>query len=106
MESDSEGVGYVRARGRNASIAGSRKPSSLITNGLILEDFQSFLEERWANSPGDHILDLGAGVVPYAAVYGPYFAKRTTVDVPYSPHDQRQIDVFASADDLPFDDGT
>src|SRR4051812_28766064 len=83
MENNGEGLGYVRVRGGKASIDWSRKTSSLIANGLILEQFQAFLEERWGGRPGDHILDLGAGLVPYAAVYGSYFAQRTTVDVPY-----------------------
>ena len=104
MERD--GAGYVRIRSGKASIDWSRKPSGLIYNGLILERFQSFLEERWGQTAGDHILDLGAGLVPYAAVYRPYFARATTVDVPYSLHDQRKIDILASADDLPFADAT
>jgi hypothetical protein len=68
---------------------------------------QRFLCDRWSSdSPGDHVLDLGAGLAPYAPVYRPYFHHATTVDVPYSPHAQDRIDVFASADDLPFDDET
>jgi SAM-dependent methyltransferase len=106
MESDGKRLGFVRVRDGKASIDWSRKTSSLISNGLILEQFQAFLEERWGQQRGEHILDLGAGLVPYAAVYGPYFDRRTTVDVPFSPHDQRHIDVFATADDLPFEDAT
>jgi SAM-dependent methyltransferase len=103
-EDDREPSGFVRVRDGKASIDWSRKPSSLISNELILQHFAAFLKQRWGRRRGEHILDLGAGAAPYAPVYRPFFERATTVDVPYSPHDQRNIDVFASADDLPFDD--
>ena len=52
------------------------------------------------------MLDLGAGSKPYAPLYEEYFASATAVDVPHSLHDTQRVDVFASADELPFADAS
>jgi len=97
---------YVRVRDGSASIDWRKKPSSLISNTLILEELCAFLDARWSARRGSHILDLGAGGAPYAPVYEAYFERSTKVDIPDTLHGQSKIDVFASADDLPFEDET
>src|SRR3954470_11011828 len=98
--------GYVRVRDGSISIDWRKKPSSLISNTLILEGLRAFLDARWSTRQGSHILDLGAGGTPYAPVYEPYFERSTKVDIPDTLHGQSKIDVFESADDLPFEDET
>ncbi len=106
MGSEVGAEGHVRRHRGKFRVEWSRKPGSLVANALILEGFERFLRERWSTKRGGHILDLGAGLAPYAAVYHRSFERATTVDVPYSAHDNRRIDVFASAEDLPFEDAT
>ncbi len=73
---------FIRVSQGRASVDWRQKPSTLISNSLLLEAMQRFLCDRWSSdSPGDHVLDLGAGLAPYAPVYRPYFHHATTVDV-------------------------
>jgi SAM-dependent methyltransferase len=77
---------------------------SLISNEIILVELQDFLEAQFSDSRLGSVLDLGAGSKPYAPLYDSYFATSTAVDVPHSLHDTKSVAVFASADDLPFED--
>jgi SAM-dependent methyltransferase len=79
---------------------------SLVSQEIILSELQRFLEQHFGSGQGGTVLDLGAGSKPYAPLYERYFTSATAVDVPYSLHDTNTVDVFASADDLPFDDGS
>jgi SAM-dependent methyltransferase len=79
---------------------------NLISQELILAALQEFLEKRFPNRRAQSVLDLGAGSKPYAPLYGEHFVSSTVVDVPHSLHDTDRMDLFASADDLPFDDGS
>jgi SAM-dependent methyltransferase len=106
IETSRADAGFVRVHDGEASIDWRKKPSSLIANTLILDELRGFLDARWPNQDGAHLLDLGAGSAPYAPLYEPYFQRCTTVDVPHTLHGARKIDVFASADDLPFEDET
>ena len=96
---------FVRTRGAKAWIDRRQKLASIVPNEIVLHELCTFLSERFAQG-GDHVLDLGAGTRPYAPIYAPVFRRSTAVDVAYSPHDVRGVDVFAPADDLPFDDET
>ena len=82
---------------------------TLTSQQIILDELQDFLAEHYgadrAASAGT-VLDLGAGAKPYAPVYDAYFGSSTAVDVPHSPHDTGGVDVLASADSLPFGDGS
>jgi SAM-dependent methyltransferase len=77
---------------------------NLISQEIILAALVDFLERRFPGGREESVLDLGAGSKPYAPLYDGHFASTTTVDVPDSLHDTASVDVFASADELPFAD--
>ncbi|HYP48605.1 MAG TPA: methyltransferase domain-containing protein, partial [Thermoleophilaceae bacterium] len=90
----------VRAQHRRSNVA------AIISNEIIALELSAFLERHYGSRQGEAVLDLGAGTKPYAALYEPYFGSSTSVDVDYSPHDTRAVDTLASADALPFGDGS
>lgn len=92
------GFAELRRRRRAA------KPHSIITNEIILAELGRFLVEHYSTRRNGTVLDLGAGVKPYAALYEPFFGRTRSVDVATSPHDISTVDVIASADALPFED--
>jgi SAM-dependent methyltransferase len=79
---------------------------NLVSQQIILDAFQDFLERRFSSHRGEAVLDLGAGTRPYAPLYDRHFAASTAVDVPHSLHGTGGVDVLASADDLPFEDAS
>lgn len=83
-----------------------RKMATVLNSEIIVAELARFLQEHYARRPGEALLDLGAGVKPYAPMYEPYFKRCVSVDVPYSQHDVSAVDTLASADELPFDDAT
>lgn len=83
----------------------TRNLGNAISNTIILVELADALRgER--PGPDAAILDLGAGTKPYEPLYRHYFAQRTSVDVASSPHDISGVDVIASAEHVPFEDGT
>jgi SAM-dependent methyltransferase len=80
--------------------------NSVISQELILGALDDFLTRRFPGKHEGSVLDLGAGARPYAPLYDSHFDSSTAVDVPESVHDIREVDVLASADDLPFADGS
>lgn len=81
------------------------KPHSIIANEIILAELGRFLIEHYSAKRDGSVLDLGAGVKPYAPLYEPFFSRVRSVDVATSPHDISAVDLLASADALPFEDG-
>jgi SAM-dependent methyltransferase len=79
---------------------------ALVSQEIILAEFQDFLKRRFSGAPRGSVLDLGAGTKPYAPLYETYFSSSTAVDVPHSPHDTGGVDVFAAADALPLADSS
>lgn len=79
-----------------------RNVGSIISNEIITLELSGFLDRHFGPRPGESLLDLGAGTKPYAPLYEPHFETCTSVDVERSPHDIGGVDMFASADDLPF----
>lgn len=76
----------------------ARKTMSIITNQLLadyLTDHTDCLKGR--------LLDLGCGEKPYKLIYEETCESSIGVDVETCKHDQKQVDVFASADNLPFE---
>lgn len=96
-------VDYRRGRWR---LDVNQNIGSLISNEIILAELQDFLERHFGRATANSVLDLGAGSKPYERLYDAYFSSSTAVDVPHSPHDTSSVDLFASADKLPFDDGS
>ena len=82
------------------------KFASIVNNELIVAELERFLETYYPRKDGRALLDVGAGARPYAGLYEQYFAECLAVDLATSPHDTRSVDTFASADDLPYEDGT
>jgi ubiquinone/menaquinone biosynthesis C-methylase UbiE len=82
----------------------NRNLGTLVSQEIILTELQDFLRRHFDSGKTTSVLDLGAGTKPYAPLYETYFSKCTAVDVPHSPHDTGALDVFASADSLPFAD--
>jgi SAM-dependent methyltransferase len=82
------------------------KLASIVVNELILDGLEAFLERHYRRNGSGSVLDLGAGTKPYAPVYERYFSECTSVDVARSPHDISKVDVIATADELPFSDGS
>jgi SAM-dependent methyltransferase len=80
--------------------------ATVLNSEIIVGELARFLRQHYARRPGEALLDVGAGVKPYAPLYEPYFARCVSVDVAHSPHDVSTVDALASADDLPFDDAT
>lgn len=91
---------------RTSGVDRTRNPGAMVSNEIVLWALQRFLEKHYGRELGGHVLDLGAGRKPYAPLYKRFFARSTSVDVPQSMHDMREVDVLASADDLPFADGS
>jgi SAM-dependent methyltransferase len=80
-----------------------RNIGAVISHEIILFELQEFLESNFGGRRSGAVLDLGAGVKPYEPIYERYFESSTSVDVPHSPHDIHNVDILASADDLPLD---
>jgi len=80
------------------------KPHSIITNEIILAELGRFLAEHYSAARDGAVLDVGAGVKPYAPLYEPFFASSRSTDVASSPHNISTVDVIAPAEDLPFED--
>ena len=51
-----------------------------------------------------YLLDAGCGEKPYSLIYDECCDKSIGCDVEYCIHDQKEVDVFASLDNLPFND--
>ena len=96
---------FVRTKGSRAWIDRRKKLASIVPNEIILQELRIFLAERFPQG-GGHVLDLGAGTRPYDPIYRPVFRRCTGVDLSDSAHDVRGVEVFAPADDLPFEDDT
>jgi SAM-dependent methyltransferase len=94
--------GFVVKRRGRFQIDRRRKVASLIPNEIVLYELERFLAAGGPEPKGS-VLDLGAGVKPYFPVYRNFFQSCVAVDVPESLHDTSGIDVFASADALPFE---
>jgi SAM-dependent methyltransferase len=80
-----------------------RDIGAVISHEIILFELRQFLESSFGGVRACAVLDLGAGRKPYAPVYERYFESSTSVDVPDSPHDIQDVDILASADDLPLE---
>jgi SAM-dependent methyltransferase len=81
-----------------------QKLASIVANELIVDSLSAFLAEHFQER-GAALLDLGAGSKPYSQIYEPYFERTVSLDVGHSPHGTEAVDVIASADDLPFEEG-
>lgn len=102
--------GQVRFRAGRWRLDDTQNLGTLISQQIILDELQDFLAEHYpakdSATPATSVLDLGAGSKPYSPLYDSHFAASTAVDVDHSPHDTASVDMLASADRLPFEDGS
>lgn len=78
-----------------------KKTTSILTNQLLadyLKDISVYLRGK--------LLDLGCGEKPYKLIYEDVCESSIGVDVETCRHEQKYVDVFASADCLPFENET
>lgn len=96
--------GYVQqdARGRWLIDPVSRFAGWLIES-MILAGLIRCLEAE-ARQGFSRLLDLGAGNRPYLPVYSPYVAESLALDWPGTLHAGQHLNVWGSADALPFAD--
>jgi len=80
--------------------------ATVLNSEIIVTELARFLRRHYGHTRGEVLLDLGAGVKPYAPMYEQCFTRCVSADVAYSQHDVSTVDALAPADDLPFDDGT
>ena len=78
---------------------GIRNLGAMIVDGLR-EDFLSEAFERAGNRSS--LLDVGCGTRPFRSLYEQYVDYSVGMDVPYSPHDIRDVQVLANGMELPF----
>ena len=97
--------GFVLERGGGFRIDRRRKLSSLVSNEIILAELHALLAREFSDRRNGSMLDLGAGLKPYAVVYEPYFSTCVSVDHPHSQH-AIEVDILASADALPIEDAS
>jgi SAM-dependent methyltransferase len=93
---------FVEVHGSGFRVNRRKRLGSILQNEILLQEVENFLRINFGGEPRGSLLDLGAGVKPYAPVYRPHFEECIAVDVPHSPHDISGVDVFASAEELPF----
>lgn len=74
-----------------------RKTNSILLNNLQID----FLMANRQYIKGV-LLDAGCGEKPYSLIYEKLTEKSVGCDVEYCIHDQSEVDVFATLDDLPF----
>lgn len=74
-----------------------------VTNSIFLNKLQVDFLLRNRQYIKGYLLDAGCGEKPYSLIYDELVEKSIGCDVEYCIHDQKEVDVFASLDDLPFE---
>lgn len=90
--------GFLIKKGSKYSI-NSKRTTSILLNQLhidLLVHYQDYIYGK--------LLDAGCGEKPYSLLYDELVSSSIGCDVENCIHDQRDIDVFATLDDLPFTD--
>lgn len=94
--------GFLIKKGNGNIVVNSQKSTSIITNQLQLD----YLKDVGANYIKGKLLDLGCGEKPYKLVYDNLCESSIGIDVKICKHEQKYVDVFASADNIPFEGDT
>lgn len=72
------------------------------SNSVLLNNLQIDFILKNSQYIKGYLLDAGCGEKPYSLIYEDITTKSIGVDVEYCIHDQKEVDVFASLDKLPF----
>lgn len=92
--------GFLIKKENGKIVVDRKKTTSILTNQLIadyLKDTSFYLNGK--------LLDLGCGEKPYKLIYDEVCKSSVGIDVETCKHEQKYVDIFASADDIPFEDG-
>lgn len=73
------------------------------TNSILLNKLQVDLLLENRKYMKGYLLDAGCGEKPYSLIYEELVEKSIGCDVEYCIHDQTEVDVFATLDNLPFE---
>lgn len=91
--------GFLIKKDNGKIVVNAKKTTSILTNQLLadyLTDTSDYLRGK--------LLDLGCGEKPYKLIYDDCCESSVGVDVEYCKHEQKYVDIFASAEELPFED--
>lgn len=94
--------GFLIKKDNGIIVVNSKKTTSIITNQLQLD----YLQDTASEYIKGKLLDLGCGEKPYKLVYDHLCESSIGIDVETCKHEQKYVDVFASADQIPFADET
>ena len=92
--------GFLYKKGRKIKV-NHKKTNSVLLNNLQID----FILRKKKYIKG-YLLDAGCGEKPYSLIYKDITKKSVGCDVEYCIHDQKKVDVFASLDNLPFQNNT
>ena len=92
--------GFLYKKGRKIKV-NHKKTNSVLLNNLQID----FILRNKQYIKG-YLLDAGCGEKPYSLIYKDITKKSVGCDVEYCIHDQKKVDVFASLDNLPFQNNT
>ena len=81
---------------------GKIKVDNRKTNSILLNNLQIDFLLRNCQYMKGFLLDAGCGEKPYSLIYEKLTEQSIGCDVPYCVHDQSAVDVFATLDELPF----
>lgn len=91
--------GFLIQKNNGKIIVDEKKTTSILTNQLLVD----YLMDTTFYFHGK-LLDLGCGEKPYKLIYDAICEHSVGVDVQTCVHEQKYVDVFANADNLPFED--
>lgn len=73
------------------------------TDSILLNKLQVDFLLQYKNCFEGKLLDAGCGEKPYSLIYGSEVSEAIGCDVKTCVHDQKQVDIFASIENLPFE---
>ncbi len=97
----SQKQGFLIKKDSGKIIVNAEKTTSILTNQLLTD----FLVDNSRYLKGK-LLDLGCGEKPYRLIYDDVCESSIGMDVETCKHEQKYVDVFASADQIPCEDAS
>lgn len=91
--------GFLIRKDNGKIIVNKKKTPSILLNQLqvdLLESRKQFFSGR--------LLDAGCGEKPYSLLYDDLVSESIGCDIETCVHEQKYVDIFASVDNLPFED--
>lgn len=88
------------------SPTGAHHPTENAYNRLAHRQLDAALAYAAGRYLRGRLVDVGAGLKPYRDLFAPYVTEHVGVDHPDSPHPATEIDISATAYDVPAPDGS